>query len=612
MTSWLDGFYENMWLKLVRYNSSTSTFQAGGITVPNVRAVDDWTALQAIPKTSANNELVVYVRDQPANKSLWIYKHSTGRWKTVDTTFGPHAKSIMYIGDYPSILLGNSTTGVMYLQDSRVPYYYDVVTMSTVNSAGSYIRHYRFNRGCTKTSGGSLKFTKSTRTLEWKAPGDTGYGTAVNVSRPGWYRLESFTTGMDMCCSIYPLNEPATDATDAITLAGLTNATISRHGLASPVGHFNALYGNPFREKQYPFLGTFMRAVDLRDSYPDWQDIDSDITLIWFHLTGSNTSIAEMNTGIDYLMDVVQRRKDRGSHVIVMTLLEANGYSDASMGFNTHAIQRLMQNASSIGYEIVDVNSILRNPAGTLSDPLTATNLSTDLFMPSSRGAYLIAKNVLYPVLSKYLPSITQKTNPAIPYSTTNPHGNLLTNGRFTGVSGTKGSGCTGDIADSWTCGRTSGSTVAVVGTMPDSGSPIARTDGLPGKWARFVISGATAADVITITQTSNISTSNYTTGDVVQLEGTLRLSGVSAMRAINVRLTTDKGHSIVMGDNSSTTNYLIDDLNGESPVYYLSSMPMIIASGTTVLNVHIVLTFGASGAATLDLGQDFIVRKLT
>lgn len=627
MASWLDGFYDNSWLKLVRYNSTLNKFQAGNIAIPNVRAVDDWAALQAIPKTSANDELIVHVRDQPANKSMWIYKHSLGRWKIIDTTFGPHAKSIMWIGDYSSILTGNTTLGVNYLQDTRVPYYGESVSMPTINATGTYMRSYRFNRGCSKASGGSIQFTKASRTLRWKAPGDTGgplgdgYGAAITVSTPGWYRLESATSGMDMVCSIFPSNEPAADATDAVTLAALTNPFISMHGLGSAIGHFNAMYGNPFKEKQYPFLATFMTTIDLKNSYANWQDIDSDITLIWFGLTGK-VSVADTNTNLGYLQEVVQRRKDRGSHVIVMTVLEANGFSDDSTRWNLHANQRLMELASSIGFELIDVNSVLRDPSGTLSNPLTTTYLSTDQLTLSSKGAYMVAKYVLYPALSKYLPSITQKSNPVVPYSASDNFGNLLTNGKFTGLTGTKGTGFNAatELADSWTCSRTTGSTLTIDGNMPDGASPIARTDGYPGKWVRFVISNNNlsnaAGEAVTLTQTSNVSTSNYTSGDVVQFTGTLRVSAANAgggagIRAMNLRVTTDKGNSIVLGDNSITTNYILGNYNGEDVTYNLVSMPMIIASGTTILNVILTITFEAGGAATIDLGQDWMLRKI-
>lgn len=627
MASWLDGFYDNSWLKLVRYNSTLNKFQAGNTAIPNVRAVDDWTALQAIPKTSANDELIVHVRDQPANKSMWIYKHSLGRWKTVDTTFGPHAKSIMWMGDYSGTLTGNTTLGVGYLQAARTPYYGESVSMPTVNASGTYMRHYRFNRGCSKASGGSIAFDKPSRSLKWKAPGDTagsdgGYGAPVVVSTPGWYKLESGTPGMDMVCSIYPSLEPAASTSDSVTLAALTNPFISMHGLSTVPGHFNALYGNPFREKQYPFFATFMTPADFQNSYPQWQDIDSDITVIWFHTTGTST-ISGANTSVGNLENVIQRRKDRGSHVIVLSLGEWNGNSDTTVRMHLHINQRLMESASNIGFEFLDVNSILRSTTGTLSDPLTTGYLATDQLTLSSKGAYMVAKYVLYPALSKYLPNITQKANPAIPYSSTDNYGNLLTNGLFTGyatVSGTKGTGVTGDLGTAWSCSRGTGSTITAVCTMPDSASPIARTDGYPGNWARFVISNNNASNVagesITLTQTSNVSSSNYTAGDIVQFSGTLRISAANAgggagIRAINVRVTTDKGNSIVMGDNSTTTNYMLGNLNGEDVIYNLVSMPMILGSGLTLLNIIMTITFEAGGAATIDLGQDWMLRKL-
>lgn len=623
MASWLDGFYDNSWLKLVRYNSTLNKFQADNTAIPNVRAVADWAALQAIPKTSANDELVVHVRDQLPNKCLYIYKHSIGRWKVLDTTFGPHAKSVMWMGDYPNILTGNALTGVLALQTPRVPYYGDAVTFTNISGAGSYMRHYRFNRGCSKASGGSLVFDKAAKTLKWKAPGDTagsdgGYGAPVSVASPGWIRLESGSPNMDMCCSIMPVNEPASSQTDSVNLSGLTTPYIGMHGLGSPIGHFNALYGNPFKEAQYPFFCTLMRNSDLQDSYPSWQDIPTDITVIWQHPTGIST-IPAANTALANYQDTIQRRKDRGSHVVVMSMAELNGYSDATMAAIMHMNQRLMELSYTQGFEFIDVNSILRNiTSGTISDPLNTLNLSTDQLLMSTRGAYLIAKYAMYPVLSKYLPSISQKSAHMIPYSSTNNWGNLLTNGLFTGyatVSGTKGTGVSGDLGTSWTCNRSSGSTITAVCTMPDSGAPIPRTDGYPGNWARIAISNANpsaaAGEAIRLFQTTDISSSNYTTGDIIQFDGTLKLSSVVGLRAISLTITSNTGNSIVMGNNGSTTNYLAGNLNGDTIVYNLSSMPMTLGIGTTSLNISLVLTFDINGSATVDIGQDWMLRKL-
>lgn len=618
MSTWLDGFWDNVWMRIVRYDTATSRFKAAGLSIPNVRAVDNMTALDAIPKTSANDELVVLVRDQPQEKNLFIYTHSTTRWKTLNThPIGATAKSVMWMMDYPvAHQTGYSQFGTSFLQTARIPYYSVSITLTNIDSTGNYLRTKRFNRGCTKTTGGSLRFTKAARTLEWKAPGDSNYGPTVDVSRSGFYRLESATANMDLCISVESANEPGADATDSVDLTSAGTPQISMHGGPSAVGQFNSLYGNPWRENQYLVLASFFTTQSLTASYPDWINIHTDLTVINWTFTGIS-SLSNTNTALTNLQTVIQYRQERGSRVVVMTPLEHNSNTDAKIQLFSHVSQRLQAMAYSMGFEIIDTNAYLRDPlAGTLSDPIPANNQATDLARLSCRGAYLIAKYSMYPVLSKYMPQVSlnsAKINPIVAYSATETWGNLLTNGRWKGTAGTKANArCTGEVADNWTLSTSSGTVLTAVGAMPDGATPVARTDGLPGKWARFTISNAGGVDgeTCTVKQTSDVSSSNYTTGDVVAFSGSIRISGASGVRDIRVQVSSTNGNSFILGSSTNTDFYPVD-YAGESPVYYLSSMPFIIGSGTTSLNVQITITMSAGGAVVVDVGQDWVLRKI-
>lgn len=70
MASWLDGFYDNAWLKLVRYNPTTQRFYSGATNLAPTRSVADWAALQAIPQVVENDKLIVYVESFPKHKSI--------------------------------------------------------------------------------------------------------------------------------------------------------------------------------------------------------------------------------------------------------------------------------------------------------------------------------------------------------------------------------------------------------------------------------------------------------------------------------------------------------------------------------------------------------------
>lgn len=616
--SWIDGFFENSWMRIVRYNSTEGKFKASGISIPNIRAVDNIAALDAIPKTSANNELVVMVRDQPQERNLFIYTHATTRWKTLNThPIGATANSIMWMFDYPlAHQAGYSHMGTSFLQSARVPYYGNNVTLTNVDPLGAYFRTLRFNRSCNRTTGGSLRFVKSAKTLEWRAPGDSGYGPAVNVSRSGFYRLESASANMDMCCSIEIAFEPAANATDSVDLTGLGSAVISMHGGPSVIGQFNALYGNPWGENQYMVMPSLMTSQSFLASAPDWINLHTDLTVINWNYTGSTATLTDMNTAIARLQTIIQYRQERGSHVIVMTALEHNSASDTKIRLLSHAAQKLQALSYSMGFEIIDTNAYIRDiHSGTLADPLLASNQAADLNRISCRGAYLIAKYSMYPVLSKYMPENISKApeiHPIVAYSASEPYGNLLTNGRWKGTGGIRGARFTGELANNWLAAAGGGSVLNVVGNMPDGAAPIDRTDGLPGKWARFTISnaGGVNGENVQIRQTVDISSSNYTAGDVIIFTGTLRISSAVNVRDVAVVIGTNRGNNVLMG-SSNPTDYFPLEYAGESPVYYLSSMPMIIGSGTTSINIYMTITLGAGGSVVIDVGQDWVMRKL-
>ena len=613
MANWLDGFWENVGLKIVRYDPNDLRFKAGGISVPNTRAVDNMVALDAIPKTSANNELVVLVRDQPQEKNLYIYNHSTSRWKLLNThPVGVPAKSVMWIMDYPvGQLTGHTLYGISFLQTQRVPYYAPTLTLTNIDPTSNYMRTRRFNRGCTKTSGGSLRFTKAAKTLEWKAPGDSNYGPAVDVSRSGFYRLESAAANMDFCTSIEISNEPAADAIDSVDLTSAGTPVLSMHSSPSLVGQFNSLYGNPWRENQYLVLGALFNTTSLLNSYPDWGNILTDLTVINWNYANI-TNITDTTTALNNLQTVIQYRQEKGSRVVVMTPLENNSSSDTRIRLYNYIMQRLTSMAYSLGFEVIDTNSHVRDVNGTVSAPLLASNQASDLGRLSCRGAYLIAKYSMYPTLAKYMPSISPKTDPIIDYSATETHGNLLTNGRWLGTAGTAGTRCTGEVATSWNAFASNGSVLTIVGSMPDGASPVARTDGFPGKWARFTISnaGGVAGELANIKQTTDISASNYSAGDIVVFTGTLRVSSASGVRDVRVNIASNTGNNYVLG-SSANNDYYPADFAGESPVYYLSSMPMILGSGTTSLNINLVVTLDAEGSVVIDIGQDWVLRKI-
>ena len=64
----------------VTYDPDTGTFYNNGVQISPTFTVADWTALNAIPKTAENDNLLVFVTGLGESGSLWRYNHSITRW----------------------------------------------------------------------------------------------------------------------------------------------------------------------------------------------------------------------------------------------------------------------------------------------------------------------------------------------------------------------------------------------------------------------------------------------------------------------------------------------------------------------------------------------------
>lgn len=75
-------------------SGNVTGFNVDGVAISQTYTVADWTALNAIPKVAANDNLIVLVTGLGENGSLWRYNHSLGRWVITtpfmlyDKTFG--------------------------------------------------------------------------------------------------------------------------------------------------------------------------------------------------------------------------------------------------------------------------------------------------------------------------------------------------------------------------------------------------------------------------------------------------------------------------------------------------------------------------------------------
>jgi len=616
MSTWLDGFFDNAWLKLLRYDPTTKLAKYGNTELKPTRTVEDWTELQEIPKTASNDDLIVVIKSFPTDKQLMRYSHADGFWKQIQVNNKSSANSIMWVGEQGIGGIAGSA-GMNPLMIPRKLYY----TVSSWTNLSSFIRGFRASHNNSTTGSGTLSFNKANKTLSWKAPGDTtggplndGFGVAVDVSTGGWYRLEAATAGKEVLACVKQANEPASDASDTVSFSGNTPAYANN--ISTAVGMFNAKYGNPFGERQYYYTMNSLDVTQFWASISQWEGVETDITWLDLLTSSSRGSITNIDSALSTLLSIIKRRQAVGSHVIVPVPFPYNASSDSTITFLPYLTRKLKSLAELHNFDVVDVNRYLIDPAGTITDPMAVSTYlnSGDNQYLSVRGALIYEKYGITPALSKFLP-VKYKDEPSlVVYSATETFGNLLTNGKLTGTAGTKGTRVTGDVPTSYTASVSTGgsNSMTAVCTAPDSAAPVARGEGLPGNVFQVVLDNVTNdGEYFTLVQTSNISASNYAAGDVVQLSGELQVAAAgNGLQLFSVSIT-GTGMSVSALSTNLTSN-IPGTLNGDTVLFRFTSMPITLQSGIGNLNISVRAEMKAGGNATLKLSPNFALRKVT
>ena len=606
--------------KLDASGNPTGFKDYSGSDVTPTAVAEGWTALQAIPKTAANDDLIMLVNP---DKRLMTYDHSVGDWLGLENIF---EKSIAWFGDS---LTAQSGVSCHPLLANRVPYYMVGVPgawtgAGRMNVVGNFVTAMRCDPGVSTTGSGTLTYNVARHTLSWAAPGDA-VGAEVDVADGGWFKLNSATANLAMYITIYGPNHPVLDTAETLSLSGLTTAMGNNNQVGVP-GYFNAAYGNPFGENQYWFCGEGFTAAQLLvpSVLAQWRDVYSDISYIDLGTNGISSK-ATADSVIADIQAIINHRKAVGSRVIVKSVnlsnVTATAAGDDTRMAKHYANAVLKKLADSMEFEFIDTNRFTVNRlAGTLRAPSFANDYNTDLQHLSGLGAYKGAVKALYPTLSRYIPEESAIPTGLISYDSAKcPTGNLLTNGLFKGTGGTKGGIVTGDLADSWSAARAAGATITAVGTMPQSASPIARTDGVPGYWAELAVDntnvGHAAGEALRIVQTAYVSGSNYTTGDVLVLSGEAEVeyvSGNGVWGLVIFLAMTGGGRSYALNvGGNSTMNATLWDCNGEVLKYKFSSPPLAVLAGATNLDVYIDMYMHDNSKAKFRFSQDLRLRKL-
>ncbi len=236
---------------------------------------------------------------------------------------------------------------------------------------------------------------------------------------------------------------------------------------------------------------------------------------------------------------------------------------------------------------VCDATKFLTDTTSATGDCITA--LFADGLHPAKGAACYMGSaisqkyNILVPTVWNDFVYFSQAD---IYSSTLNPNGNLLTNGLMAGSGGSTSTGGTGTVATSWKIAADSSSGIS---TLLGTGSKVTRSTPDGGEVQRITMSGTATSDrEIILQQETVISTSNYTTGDVIY--GGIEFSipvGLVGVTGIELR-----GPRQVF--NTSKTQMARDGQPDTSTSLFIPTMPMV---GTLLTPAITIVAPGSAGS---------------
>ena len=342
--------------------------------------------------------------------------------------------------------------------------------------------------------------------------------------------------------------------------------------------------------------------TDVFDYYPQWVTVMGGINSI----NGGSTAAAvwddSTNGGLKQIYDACRAR---GIRVVACTILPlASGHPSFSAANTEKALwvnQKIRDYCYAYpGMVLFDAFSVVVDPTSLTA--ASATNMiDTGNIHPSAFGSRKMGIK-LAAILNNILPAFDNlPSSYADSYLVTSTNTNRAPNPTFVGTSGTKLGVATGNVANSWNAGNTTGTPGCVC-------SVVSRSDGL-GNNQRCVVTSASNNDAVTI-RTGNIA-SNFAIGDTVYGECSVTLTSVTALQAVRtyIQYKVDSGAYVyVYGMANSTTTCDTTDLTE-----IVLRTPDLTFAGTTINEVYFgaqVIHTGAGGS-TLEMGRAQ-VRKVT
>lgn len=246
-----------------------------------------------------------------------------------------------------------------------------------------------------------------------------------------------------------------------------------------------------------------------------------------------------------------------------------------------------------------------------------AAGNTADGLHPSGQGGYKLAKYRAIPALNKH----SNYMEPMVPghvvwNGTTALYGNLLVNSQMNGSVAAANTGMSGNLPTSWTAARESGSNITASWTVPDSNG-VAAPAGYPGKMVVGTISNSAGVDGESIRfRPSSFIATGWSTGDYVELEGFITLSG-SKIQWLEVSCFTQGAAGSSQARNSlcpfadGTAPAAMGNLDGDTVTIPIKTKPLLIESDTTNVMMYIIVGLLAGGTATLGISQSFTLHRV-
>ncbi len=204
-----------------------------------------------------------------------------------------------------------------------------------------------------------------------------------------------------------------------------------------------------------------------------------------------------------------------------------------------HAVNQWIRDfaLSTQGMVLLDAYDRWVDPASANGD--ARTGFTVDGVHPSMIGAYQMGLTAQSVFAGLIRPARALCYSPSDTYDATyHVHGNMLSNGLFTGTSGTAGTAASGTFATGWQGFRNSGGDATV------AGSKTTRTDGLPGDVQQLVVSvsgGGAGAGAIYFATTPTSTTTGVVAGQWYEAQCEIEVSassgGNSPLNAIYLEL---------------------------------------------------------------------------